>query len=264
MRTILMLTLIEKVFLTPIALAFGYRVLWGHHAPLGDWFFRNLFFFLWKLWSRWVTIIVPSRAMREELLPHAANPEKVNVLLNPLLPFSRTKKVFNKKKQSGEIVVGTATRLSPEKDLPAFLGLARAFPRTSFWIAGEGALRSELEQAAPKNVTFLGFVEDMQGFLGQLDVFCLLSKEEPFGLSALEASSQELPVLVTKVGGLQDLVQHGETGYVTSDPEEQKIYLRNLLEDKALRKKMGKRGKTWSEEFSLEYYMKTVKQLLLG
>jgi glycosyltransferase involved in cell wall biosynthesis len=72
-------------------------------------------------------------------------------------------------------------------------------------------------------------------------VFVLPTHAEAFGISAVEASAVGLPVLATSVGGLSDVVLHGQTGYLfnVGDVETMARYLSQLTVDQGLRVKMG-------------------------
>ncbi len=74
--------------------------------------------------------------------------------------------------------------------------------------------------------------------------------DEPFGLVALEAMASGRPVCASRVGGLQDIVVDGETGFLfeRGNPEElcQKLVL--LLDDAALRARMGEAGRRRVED----------------
>lgn len=69
--------------------------------------------------------------------------------------------------------------------------------------------------------------------------------EEPFGLVAVEAMATGRPVVVSDVGGLQEIVVHGETGFIfhRDKPAELADYLRTLLDDPELRRRMGEAGR---------------------
>lgn len=74
--------------------------------------------------------------------------------------------------------------------------------------------------------------------------------EEPFGLVAVEAMATGRPVVVGDVGGLQEIVVHGETGFIypRNDAAALAGHLRTLLDDAALRKRMGDAGRHRVEE----------------
>jgi N-acetyl-alpha-D-glucosaminyl L-malate synthase BshA len=72
------------------------------------------------------------------------------------------------------------------------------------------------EQARNRNigdrVVFLGKQESVAELLACADLFLLPSESESFGLSALEAMASEVPVVGTRCGGLEELVEDGITG----------------------------------------------------
>ena len=98
-----------------------------------------------------------------------------------------------------------------------------------------------------EKVDFPGLVpyEDVPYWQNQLDIYVSPSNSESFGVSALEAMACEKPVIVTDVGGLPEVVVADETGYIVPPrkPEAiaEKIVL--LLNDSALRQKMGRAGR---------------------
>jgi L-malate glycosyltransferase len=65
-----------------------------------------------------------------------------------------------------------------------------------------------------KDVFFLGKQDRVHEILGVADLFLLPSDSESFGLAALEAMACEVPVLVTNVGGLPEVVTHGIDGFL--------------------------------------------------
>lgn len=90
-------------------------------------------------------------------------------------------------------------------------------------------------------------------------VFCCPSVYEPFGIINLEAMACETPVVASAVGGIQDVVVPGETGFLIpferrspedpepSDPERFALELaeamNRLLADRALARTLGKKGR---------------------
>ena len=76
--------------------------------------------------------------------------------------------------------------------------------------------------------------------------------QEPFGLVAVEAMASGRPVCATRVGGLQDIVVHGETGFLfdAGDGQSLAAHLARLLDDADLRQRMGEAGhKRAAEEY---------------
>jgi N-acetyl-alpha-D-glucosaminyl L-malate synthase BshA len=96
---------------------------------------------------------------------------------------------------------------------------ARVRPRVPsvLVMVGDGPDRVDAVDEAKKlgvedDVHFLGRIEDVAPLLASADLFLLPSNRESFGLSALEALSCGVPVIGCNVGGLPEVVRHGETG----------------------------------------------------
>ncbi|HLB01079.1 MAG TPA: N-acetyl-alpha-D-glucosaminyl L-malate synthase BshA [Bacteroidota bacterium] len=86
-------------------------------------------------------------------------------------------------------------------------------------LVGDGPDRSTCEQIARElgvwgDVKFLGKQVELVCLLSSADLFLMPSQSESFGLSALEAMACNVPVISSSVGGLPELVSHGETGYI--------------------------------------------------
>ncbi len=113
-------------------------------------------------------------------------------------------------------------RLGPEKGIDvAIAALPRVLerlPRARLEIAGDGPERVALERQATElglsdAVGFLGWVAppDVQRLLARASVAVVPSRREGFGLFALEASLSGRPVVASSVGGLAEILRHGET-----------------------------------------------------
>ncbi|MFP3895643.1 MAG: N-acetyl-alpha-D-glucosaminyl L-malate synthase BshA [Anaerolineales bacterium] len=78
------------------------------------------------------------------------------------------------------------------------------------------ALQKALELGISDRVRFTGVTEEVASLLKTADLFLLPSQLEGFGLAALEAMASGVPVIASDVGGLREVVQHGETGFLES------------------------------------------------
>jgi glycosyltransferase involved in cell wall biosynthesis len=90
------------------------------------------------------------------------------------------------------------------------------FGQCELLVAGKGApaYAAMLRAEAPKNVRFLGFVDPDEVY-GAIDLLVVPSLwEEPFGMTVLEAYMHGVPVIVSRRGGLPELVDEGRTGIV--------------------------------------------------
>jgi N-acetyl-alpha-D-glucosaminyl L-malate synthase BshA len=117
-------------------------------------------------------------------------------------------------------------------------------------MVGDGPEKAGAEQRArelgvQRDVLFLGNQDAMEELLPLADVFLLPSFSESFGLVALEAMSAEVPVVASNIGGLPEVVEHGETGYL-HDPGSTNGFVSSvlrLLKDERLRRAMGRRAR---------------------
>ncbi len=81
-------------------------------------------------------------------------------------------------------------------------------------------------------------------------VFVLPSKGEAFGIAAAEAAAAGLPAVTTAVGGLADIIVHGQTGFVVEpgNREQLKAALTQLIDDASLRRTMGQAARARAEQ----------------
>lgn len=126
--------------------------------------------------------------------------------------------------------------------------------RLRLLLVGDGPQRTALEARVDElglreRVTFAGRVPhgDVPAWLNRLDIYVAASRldSESFGVAIIEASSCELPVVVSDAGGLPEVVCDGETGLVVprNDPAALCAALVRLVTDDALRARMGRAGR---------------------
>ncbi len=127
-------------------------------------------------------------------------------------------------------------------------------------LVGDGPDRSSCENLCRElqlgdSVKFLGKQAELVELLSASDLFLMPSQSESFGLSALEAMACEVPVISSSVGGLPELVVHGETGYIAEigDIERMAKYAIELLQNDTRRAMFAKAGRTRAvENFDIE------------
>ena len=92
---------------------------------------------------------------------------------------------------------------------------------------------------------FVGKQARIVDYLCASDILLLPSEQESFGLAALEAMACELPIIASRVGGLPQLVDDGETGFLSpvGDVDKMADDTVRLLTDKKLRRQMGRRAR---------------------
>jgi glycosyltransferase involved in cell wall biosynthesis len=133
--------------------------------------------------------------------------------------------------------------------LEAFRELVTRLPGVHLTFAGEGALRAELESRARDwglggSVRFAGALDRpaVARLLREHRVLCVPSLGEPFGLVALEGMASGLPVVATRAGGLQFLVEDGVTGALVPPGDAPALAgaLARVLQDAPLAASMGR------------------------
>ncbi len=119
-------------------------------------------------------------------------------------------------------------------------------------IVGGGPDEATLKDLAQQQqisdaVVFVGNVSHTQvsDELRLLDIFVALSREESFGVAAIEAGAIGLPVVVSDVGGLSEVVLQEQTGLVVpkDDPNAAADALVKLILSPALRDQLGRAGR---------------------
>jgi len=123
---------------------------------------------------------------------------------------------------NGEHILMHVSNFRPVKrvqDCIHILSEVRKSINATLLLVGDGPERSEAERLVRDlglvdHVKFLGKQSALPEILSVADIFLLPSQQESFGLSALEAMSCSVPVVATNIGGIPEVVAHGDTGYI--------------------------------------------------
>ena len=107
-------------------------------------------------------------------------------------------------------------RLSIEKGPDYFLRTARRFPQYHFHIYGDGPLAAELKLSAPINLHFHGQQDDMASVWPKIGLLVMPSRHEGLPMAALEAMVRGIPVLASRVGALNQLVDTDSNGWLVT------------------------------------------------
>jgi len=165
--------------------------------------------------------------------------------------------------------IGMISRMNdPSKQHDVFLRAAARlnprFPKLRFVLAGDGPLRLSLEHLAGSlglgdRVVFMGDRRDIPAVLASLDVSVLPSTSESLSNVILESMAAGVPVVATRVGGNPELIQHGETGLLVSEGDENQLAaaLEVFLTQPDLRKLCGYKAR---EKAKADYSIRKVTQ----
>jgi glycosyltransferase involved in cell wall biosynthesis len=134
--------------------------------------------------------------------------------------------------------------------LRAFAAAKRDLPDLQLDIAGGGPLEPALkalvrELGIADSVRFLGHVSPIQAAIEGAAVVVVPSMGEGFGMVALEAMERARPVIAAAIGGLGELMRHGETGLLVPPGEAEPLReaIVRLAGDLELARRMGEAGR---------------------
>ena len=157
------------------------------------------------------------------------------------------------------ITLGTVARLEPVKGVEYFIRAAALLStnlpaiKLKFVVIGGGELESKLCNLAGSLgirdlVVFTGARDDVPALLTALDIYVQPSLNEAMGRAPLEAQNMGLPVVVSRVCGLPDIIQEGITGLTVrpGDPAALAAALEGLVLSRELRARMGAAAKAWT------------------
>jgi len=225
-------------------------------------------------------VIAVSHAVKRDLMEQGVDPKRIVIVQNGL---DLTRERGNNQGTEGKLkragnhpIVGTITRLSPQKDIPTFLKMAalviKDLPKVQFLIVGDGEKRKELQDLAEKlglgdHVRFLGYRKDVPDLLKTFNIFALSSLWEGLPIVILEAMAAEKPVVATTVDGVAEVVEHDKTGLLV-EPRRPDLLAKSVIElirNPNRAKGMGKRGRERLERyFSIKRVINTVEQIYLS
>ena len=167
-----------------------------------------------------------------------------------------------------EFLILTISRLTQVKGLDILIKgyatfLEKGIP-SRLIIVGKGELKNNLIELAEKlgikkNILFIDFVSNLADYISSCDVFVMTSNYEPFGMTAAEAGVVGKPIIVSKVGGLIEIVEDGKTGFhfEVNNFNELANLFEKLSKNQSLRKELGVNAKNRIiEKFSPEIIAK--------
>lgn len=201
------------------------RIIYTETATIGDWLTPLQLFIMKLFWKFCDVVIVLSSAMKNHMLALSLIESSKIHVVPTMFPFSSVKSTIEGHIDDNPLItrVGIAGGLTPWKGHLFFLEAAklinRKFDNVKFIIAGDGYSRGELKKMTreldlEKNVRFIGAFDNIADIMNQIDIFVLSSLTEGMPLVLIEAMAYGKAVVATKVGGVNELIRDGETGFL--------------------------------------------------
>jgi glycosyltransferase involved in cell wall biosynthesis len=143
-------------------------------------------------------------------------------------------------------------RLSQEKQIDGIREVLKRVPGTRLALVGDGPERPALHEHFRDTPTkFMGYLrgEELWSAFASADIFVFPSAMETFGLVLIEAMAAGLPVVTSRVGGVDDMVRPGVNGYVFSVGDVRGLIdgVRAILADPSKRAVMGRNARLFAE-----------------
>jgi glycosyltransferase involved in cell wall biosynthesis len=169
------------------------------------------------------------------------------------------------------IIIGVVARLCKRKGIDVFVkSLAELKSKNIPFkakIAGDGVDYTRIktliqELNLTEDVEMLGWIETSQGFYDSIDIFCVPSLTEPFGIVVLEGLASCVPLISSDASGPMEIVQQGRDALVfpKGDHHQLAVCIERLLKDPELALKLTKKG----FETVQKYDIRTVSQSING
>lgn len=203
-------------------------------------------------------IITVSNALKDEIIKNENVDEKKIVTIYNCLDFPLYSNIKHENLREkydlddDTLIVGCISRLIPSKGIKDLIEAAKILDKDIniyYFIIGDGPLRGYLENLTNglnlKNVIFLGYRNDIQNILQNIDIFVLPSYIEGFGISIIEAMYAGKPVIATNVGGIPEIIKNNINGILINpgSPNDMANAIRALAIDSSTRERLSAAGR---------------------
>src|SRR5215472_5661249 len=245
------------------------HVLHGYYSSAKTHLLRRIERALARITDR---IIAVSAQVKADLVGYrVAGDGKITVIplgleLEPFLASAQHRDALRRELglENGARLIGIVGRVFPIKNHRLFLEAAARVageePDARFIVVGNGIPRTEMEEYARRlgvadRVIFTGWRHDLPRVYPDLDVLVVSSKNEGTPVSAIEAMASGRPVVATRVGGLPDLIEEGNTGCLvpSEDASALAAAIVRVLRDPEAARRMGEAARRRvSEQFRSE------------
>ena len=255
-----MLSLSEKILLTPLCIEKGIPVFWIEHDRIGRWLTKNPWLKQLKVLSQQVKTITVSDLSKKLYEELGFRPSTVVAIPNGIDETRLDGKHVRLKAKSAQLRVGCIARLSPEKGIDLLIRAIKDVPEGTLEIVGRGSEEPLLKRLTRQRdlqdrVTFTTDFVDLAQVYARWDVLVLPSSEhDPFGLVAGEAMIVGLPVVVTDACGIADYLHDDDDALIVpANSSSALAHALLALRDPLTRERIAQAGQaTAKEKFSMK------------
>ena len=264
---------INFAFIFLILKTLGIRAIYHYHGeimPIENLKFTNRHFSKLRLLTLFVDKIICVSEANKRFLEALNIRKKIDVVYNGVNVKSfeniGNNKDFKREMNftNGELIVTSIASLIPRKGIDVLIKAAKdvidEMPNARFIFVGGGD-EEPYRQLAQKlgianKLVFTGLMKEYPyHILKDTNLYVSASFAESFGLSTAEAQLMGIPAVATKVGGVSEVVNDGNSGILVPPGDSKSLAseIIRLLKNEKLRRDLGDFGKKWiTEKFNLE------------
>jgi len=210
-----------------------------------------------------------SKSLKQDTYDHFGTDKKIEVIPNFICPSQYDGNPDEHFRSciapKGEPILTHISNFRPVKRiqdvLQVFARIRQAMP-SKLLLVGDGPERSSMEHLVKKlglldDVTFIGKIKNPIEPLRVSDLFLLTSETESFGLAALEAMASGVPVIASNKGGIPEVIQHGQNGFLheVGDVVGMATSAISLLENTAMLGQFRIQAKLRSLDFNIDHIL---------
>lgn len=201
------------------------------------------------------TLVTSSSRIKEDVILQGVHPNNIQVIYNSIKPFEVNKNIREESRtlfqaSLTDIFVITIGRLVYEKGheflIKAMSKVVDLNMNVKVYICGSGPLYNDLNRQIKdlnleENVKLIGYTENLTKLLASADIFVLPSRWEGLPIALLEAMMAGLPIIATRVSGVEEVVNDQIHGLLvpTEDTDALAQAILQLAESQEQRIKMG-------------------------
>ena len=215
-----------------------------------------------KIYTNAAVVVALSNAIKDEILKVAPN-AAVEIIPSAFTNAVVDKEKLNaiKKRFEGKYLIGNVGALDDGHKGQSYLieaakELEKSHPDIHFIFVGSGQDEEKLKTQAQgvTNVTFEGFVDNVNDYISSFDLFVFPSNNEGLGSILLDVMQLNVPIIASGVGGIVDIIQDQQNGLLTPprDPQSIKESILSLYNDKEKAVSLAKNAKNNIEKYSAQ------------